>query len=85
MAILHEETLEKNSGSKLEGKIRWHNNYDKKDTGYGLLQHTIAETGCGMNLNTGQLPTYKSLFPVLRTQTTCIRLLKNQKISLKLY
>lgn len=24
-----------------------------------------------MNLNTGQLPTYKSLFPVLRTQTTC--------------
>ena len=27
-----------------------------------------------MNLNTGQLPTYKSLFPVLRTQTTCIKL-----------
>jgi hypothetical protein len=24
-----------------------------------------------MNLNTGQLPTYKSLFPVRRTQTTC--------------
>ena len=24
-----------------------------------------------MNLNPGQLPTYKSLFPVLRTQTTC--------------
>jgi hypothetical protein len=30
MAILHEETLEKNSGSKLEGKIRWHNDFDKK-------------------------------------------------------
>ena len=32
--------------------------------------HRIAETGCGMNFNPGQFLTYKSLFPVLRNQTT---------------
>jgi hypothetical protein len=44
----------------------------QKDTGYGLLQHTIAETGCGMNFKPGQLPTYKALFPVLKTKTAYI-------------
>ena len=41
-----------------------------------------------MNLNTGQLPTYKSLFPVLRTQTTCfsgIHLLCLMYVGFKLY
>jgi beta-phosphoglucomutase-like phosphatase (HAD superfamily) len=30
-----------------------------------------------MNFNPGQLPTYESLFPVLRTQTTCIHRFTN--------
>ena len=33
-----------------------------------------------MNLNTGQLPTYKSLFPVLRTQTTCVEMVVDKHV-----
>ncbi|MGA3209159.1 MAG: hypothetical protein ABSE05_15230, partial [Syntrophales bacterium] len=43
-----------------------------EDPGYGLLQHPTAETGCSMNINPEQFPTYKSLSPVLRNQTTCV-------------
>jgi len=42
----------------------------QKDPGYGLLGHPPAETGCGMNINSGQLPIYKSLPLVLINQTT---------------
>jgi len=44
----------------------------QEDPGYDLLQHSTAETGCGMNLNPEQFPTYKSLFPVQTTQTTSL-------------
>ena len=34
--------------------------------------YPTSETGCGMNSNPGQLPTYKPLLPVLINQTTYI-------------
>ena len=37
-----------------------------------------------MNLNPGQLPTYKSLFPVLRTQTTCFVLTGRHGVSIRI-
>ncbi|MBN2169132.1 MAG: transposase [Actinobacteria bacterium] len=41
---------------------------------YGIAEQTFynwRNKYGGMTINPGQLPTYKSLFPVLITQTTC--------------
>jgi hypothetical protein len=56
------------SGSKLLEMTR--DNFGRLLQRRPAIAFHIAETGCGMNLNPEQFPTYKFLFPVQTTRTT---------------
>lgn len=54
-------------------KIFWKNLEKRQIRGYlpeSIWINDRIKTGCSMNLNSGRFHTYKSLFPVRRTQTT---------------